>query len=84
MRRKGGREEVLFALTAPAFSCPHTGLHPALPRLPLSLQVRYSPFADGAYYVYDTPGEMEAELAELGLMQQVGGGEWACMCVIAV
>ncbi|KAG2424838.1 hypothetical protein HYH02_015101, partial [Chlamydomonas schloesseri] len=40
----------------------------------LEEEVRYSPFRDGAYYVYDSPQEMEAELAELTLMQQFGGG----------
>ncbi|KAG2426263.1 hypothetical protein HXX76_013021 [Chlamydomonas incerta] len=38
----------------------------------LEEEVRYSPFADGAFYVYDTPAEMEAEMAELELMQQFG------------
>lgn len=38
----------------------------------LEQEVCYAPFKDGAYYVYDTQAEMEAELAELALMQQAG------------
>ncbi|PNH07797.1 putative oxidoreductase OrdL [Tetrabaena socialis] len=38
----------------------------------LEEEVRYSPFRDGAFYVYENAAEMEAELAELAVMQKAG------------
>ncbi|KAG2481955.1 hypothetical protein HYH03_019088 [Edaphochlamys debaryana] len=38
----------------------------------LEEEVRFSPFADGGFYAFETAAEMEAELAELELMQQYG------------
>ncbi|GLI60008.1 hypothetical protein VaNZ11_002070 [Volvox africanus] len=38
----------------------------------LEEEVRYAPFGDGGFYVYETQQEMEAELEELKLMQQFG------------
>ncbi|GIL65538.1 hypothetical protein Vafri_19293 [Volvox africanus] len=38
----------------------------------LEEEVRHAPFGDGGFYVYETEQEMQAELAELELMQQFG------------